>query len=94
VRIVGRKQIEEFMKAHADARPALSAWVSHVAAAGWRSPLEMLERYPRSSLIRDGLYVFNIKGNDYRLAARVDFRNEIVRVVKVGTHAEYDEWSL
>jgi mRNA interferase HigB len=94
VRIVGRKQIEEFMETHADARPALSAWVAHVSAAGWRSPLEMLERHPRSSLVRDGLYVFNIKGNDYRLAARIDFHNEIVRVVRVGTHAEYDGWSL
>ena len=92
--IVGRKQLDEFMRAHADARPALSAWLSHVAAANWRSPLEMLERYPRASVIRDGLVVFDIKGNDYRLAARIDFNNSIVRVLKVGSHAEYDKWSL
>jgi mRNA interferase HigB len=92
--IVGRKQLDEFMKSHADARPALSTWLSRVAAARWRSPLEILERYPRASVIRNGLVVFDIKGNDYRLAARIDFDNAIVRVLKVGTHAEYDKWSL
>ena len=92
--VVGRKQLDEFMKAHADARPALSTWLSRVAAASWRSPLEILERYPRASVIRSGLVVFDIKGNDYRLAARIDLDSAIVRVVKVGTHAEYDKWSL
>ena len=92
--IVGRKELDAFMKAHADARPALRAWVSHVAAASWRDPLELLGRYPRASLIRSGLVVFDIKGNDYRLAARIDYDNAIVRVLKIGTHAEYDRWSL
>lgn len=92
--IVGRKQLDEFMKAHADARPALSTWVSHVAAATWRDPHELLERYPRASVIHGGLVVFDIKGNDYRLAARIDFANAIVRVLRIGTHAEYDRWSL
>lgn len=92
--IVGRNQLDEFMQAHADARPALSAWASHVVSARWRNPLEMLERYPRASVIRSGLVVFDIKGNDYRLAARIDFDNAIVRVLKVGTHAEDDGWSL
>jgi len=54
----------------------------------------MLERYPRASVIRNGLVVFDIKGNDYRLAVRIDFDNGIVCVLKVGTHAEYDKWSL
>jgi antitoxin component HigA of HigAB toxin-antitoxin module/mRNA-degrading endonuclease HigB of HigAB toxin-antitoxin module len=92
--IVGRKELDEFMKFHADARPALSTWLSRVVAASWRSPLEILERYPRASMIRNGLVVFDIKGNDYRLAVRVDFDNAIVRILKVGTRAEYDKWSL
>lgn len=54
----------------------------------------MLERHPRVSMIRSGLVVFDIKGNDYRLAVRIAFDNGIVRILKVGTHAEYDKWSL
>ena len=40
------------------------------------------------------LVVFRIKGNDYRLAARIDFANGIVRIVAVGTHAEYYRWRI
>ena len=95
VLLVGRKQdYDEFMRAHADARPALSTWLSHVGAATGAVRSTILERYPRASVIRDGLVVFDIKGNDYRLAARIDFDNSIVRVLKVGTHADYDRWSL
>jgi mRNA interferase HigB len=54
----------------------------------------MLAWYPRASVIRNRLVVFDINGNDYRLAGRIDFDNAIVRVLKIGTHAEYDKWSL
>ena len=57
-------------------------------------PQATLAWYPRASVIRNGLAVFGIKGNDYRLAVRIDFDSAIVRVLKIGTHAEYDKWSL
>ena len=82
------------MTMHADARPALRTWLARTAAAHWRNPQEMLAWYPRASVIRKRLVVFDIKGNDYRLAVRIDFDNAIVRVLKIGTHAEYDKWSL
>jgi mRNA interferase HigB len=34
--------------------------------------------------------VFDIKGNDYRLVARVQYRAGVVAVRFFGTHAEYD----
>ena len=34
--------------------------------------------------------VFNIKGNDYRLVAKINYGYRIVYVRLVGTHAEYD----
>ena len=34
--------------------------------------------------------VFNIKGNRYRLVARINFRRRLVFVKFFGTHREYD----
>ena len=36
-------------------------------------------------------YVFNIKGNDYRLIAMIFFDKRTVYIRFIGTHAEYDK---
>jgi mRNA interferase HigB len=35
--------------------------------------------------------VFNIKGNDYRLVAAVDFEKDIAWITWIGTHNDYDK---
>jgi mRNA interferase HigB len=94
MRVAGRRELSEFMVAHADARPALQAWLTHVLAASWNTPGDVLQVFPRTSFISDGLAVFDIKGNAYRLVARIDFTAAIVRIARIGTHAEYDRWRL
>ena len=59
-----------------------------------RCPHDVLAAFPRASIVRNGIVVFDIKGNDDPLAARIDFSRGIVRVLRVGTHAEYDRWKL
>ena len=94
MRVVGRREFDAFMAAHADSRPALAAWLARVAFASWASPRDVLAAFPRASVVRNGIMVFRIKGNDYRLVARFSFANGIARVLRVGTHAEYDGWQL
>jgi mRNA interferase HigB len=94
MRVVGREQLDGFMKSHANVRGPMQAWLAEVEGAAWRVPQDVLDRYPRASFAGDGLAVFRIKGNDYRLVARIGFNSGVVRVLRIGTHAEYDTWTL
>ena len=94
MRVVGREVLLEFMTKHADVRSRLQSWLTETEAATWRTPQDVLARYPRTSFLGDGVAVFEIKGNDCRLAVRIGFNRHVINVLKIGTHAEYDTWTL
>lgn len=93
MRLAGRLKLQDFADRHEDARAALQAWEKEVEAAHWENAHDVKARYPKASLVGNGRVVFNIKHNRYRLDVRVDYRNNQVVVVRIGTHAEYDRWT-
>ncbi len=62
-----------------------------VARAEWRNPEEVKAAYPKASILKAGRVVFNIKGNDYRLIARLQYQADVLAIRFFGTHAEYDK---
>ena len=59
-------------------------------SARWRNPQDVKAAYPKPSILKAGRAVFNIKGNDYRLIARVQYQAGVLAIRFFGTHAEYD----
>ncbi|MCK1744192.1 type II toxin-antitoxin system HigB family toxin [Bradyrhizobium sp. 139] len=49
------------------------------------------DNYATASIISADRVVFNVKGNDYRLVAAVDFEKSIVWIKWIGTHRDYDK---
>ncbi len=90
MRILSTGTLKDFGEQHADAAEALQAWVAEVKQASWQTPTELKGRYPRASVIGGGRVVFRIKGNRYRLVARINYEQQIVLIRFVGTHAAYD----
>lgn len=41
--------------------------------------------------VKNGRYVFNIGGNNYRIVAVVIFIGDVINIRFVGTHQEYDK---
>lgn len=83
--------IEDFCKKHSDIISTLSKWVDDVSNAKWTSHNDLKNDYPSADYVGNKRYVFNIKGNHYRLAIVVVFIAEIVEIRFIGTHAEYDK---
>lgn len=69
---------------------AIKAWYAEANDAEWRTPQDILERYPTADILPGNRVVFNIKGNHYRLIVKIHFNTGIVYIRFIGTHAEYD----
>jgi mRNA interferase HigB len=69
----------------------LDAWYKTVWKAQWKSSAELKEQVSSASVLTSERVVFNIKGNDYRLIAAINFRRQILFVKWLGTHKEYDK---
>lgn len=93
MRIVSHRKLVEFYqdKGHSDAQSALERWYEIAEEADWRSMSDIKVDFPSVDYVGNQHYVFNIKGNNYRLVVVVKFTIGHIFIRFVGTHAEYDK---
>lgn len=60
---------------------------------GWRSRRgrQVKRSHPKASILKGGRVVFNIKANDYRLIAMVQYRDGVLMICFFGSHEDYDK---
>jgi mRNA interferase HigB len=90
MRIIAKRKLREFWQRHPDAEEPLLAWYREVEQEDWDSPTKVKAKYRNASIVGDNRVVFNIKGNDYRLVVKINYRYRVVYIRLVGAHAEYD----
>ena len=90
--VLGLPILHRFCENHVDCASQIHAWVAEVKEATWMNPNDIKARYVHGSFLPGDRVVFNIKGNKYRLDAKVYYQRQIVIVKRMGTHAEYDGW--
>ena len=92
MKIVGRNILEDLKKRHADVQSSVDAWVAEVGAAKWQTSYDIKRRFATASFLAGNEVIFNLKGNRYRLKVQVSYRNQMVMVLRAGTHSEYLKW--
>ena len=88
--IISHKAIREFAEKYPELSNALERWYNITEKADWKGFNDIKVQFNSVDAVGDGLFVFNIKGNDCRLIARIIFRTRTVFIRFVGTHKEYD----
>lgn len=70
-------------------------WYRITQRAEWKNLADVRRDFGHADVVGRRT-VFNIKGNDYRLIARVNFRTRRVFILHILTHAEYtkEKWKL
>lgn len=92
MKVIGLEILDEFASQHGDIRGQIAAWVAEAQEATWQTPAEIRARYATASFLSNDRVIFNIKGNRYRLEVKVSYKNQVVLVKRIGTHAEYSKW--
>ena len=94
--VVGTDIVETYFKSRAGhrglkaARAQHDAWLAITETAHWETPEDVKKAHPKASILKGGRVVFNIKANDFRLIALIQYLNGILMIRFFGSHEEYD----
>ncbi|RYE89496.1 MAG: type II toxin-antitoxin system HigB family toxin [Cytophagaceae bacterium] len=88
--IISYAPIRDFTETNPAVGDALEAWYFTCKAADWKSFADVRRSFNTVDFVGNDRYVFNIKGNHYRLVAMIFFSRRTIFIRFVGTHREYD----
>jgi len=93
MRIVSHRRLVEFYSSegHGDSQAALERWYDMAEKAEWKNLSDIKVDFPATDYVGNQHYVFNIKGNKYRLIVVIKFTIGHIFIRFVGTHSEYDK---
>ena len=98
MRVISRKQLNDWGKKFPDAAESLKAWLRNARGATWETIADLRGTYPHADPVevQSGkiVVVFNVRGNRYRLITAIHYNRQVIYTLRFMTHAEYskDRW--
>lgn len=89
--IISKTIIYQFIVKHPPVREPLLYWYYRTKLAEWNHFAAVKKDFNSVDAVGNDRYVFNIKGNSYRLITLIHFDVRTVYIRFIGTHAEYDK---
>lgn len=93
MRVIAKSALTAYYEKNPQAKTALEDWYKKTSRAQWTCFDDIKKTFNTVSIVGNQHYVFNIKGNDYRLVVVIQFTPQRVYIRFVGTHADYDRIS-
>ena len=91
MRIVSFKRINDFIRKHYASAVALQDWYYKVSAKEWHNLNDIKNDFNSVDYVGNNRYVFNVKGNHYRVVCIIIFASKKVYIRFIGTHIQYDK---
>lgn len=88
--VISYGTLKAFYEVHSDAEEALNNWYRLAINSDWKQLADIRSVFNSVDYVGNDRFVFNIRGNNYRLVAMIFFNIRTVFIRFVGTHAEYD----
>ncbi|RKV87906.1 MAG: type II toxin-antitoxin system HigB family toxin [Bacteroidetes bacterium] len=91
MRIFTEQVLKEYIAVRPEVKTALQEWVMIVKQSQWTCFADIKATFNSVDSIGNQRYVFNIKGNKYRLVVVIKFTIKFVYIRFIGTHTEYNK---
>jgi mRNA interferase HigB len=93
--VINEDILKWFAYKHNQAKKPLKSWFKASQQANWRHLMDVRRNFPSADgRVKDvGYTVFNIMGNRYRLITLISYKEQVIEIIDVLTHAEYDKWN-
>ncbi len=88
--IISFKKLREFFESDPNSKVALQDWYKRTSKASWDNFLDVKKTFNSVDSVGNSRFVFNIKGNHYRIVAQILFNIKRVYIRWVGSHRDYD----
>ena len=90
MRVISRQALREFARYHRDAETPLDDWYRIARRMNWTSLMDVRKTYPHADAACR-FTIFNIGGDKYRLATRIEYGTGRIYIHRVMTHVEYSK---
>jgi mRNA interferase HigB len=90
MRIISRSTLVEYYSKEPQSKTALEEWYVKAKKSEWTCFADIKKSFNSVDAVGNQHYVFNVKGNDYRLVVVIQFTPKTIYIRFVGTHKEYD----
>ena len=89
--VISKTILSEFSQKHADVVVPLNEWWKKTKSADWASLQDVKKTFNSVDYVGNDRYVFNVKGNKYRLVAMIFFDTRTVYIRFIDTHSAYNK---
>lgn len=89
--VISKTTLADFGQNHADAVEPINEWYEKTKQANWASLKDIKATFNSVDYVGNDRYVFNIKGNKYRLVAMIFFDIRTLYIRFIDTHARYNK---
>lgn len=91
MKILVRRTILFYIEKYPIAKTQLLIWYNEFTKLTFRNFNELKQVYGNASVVNNERVVFNIKGNDFRLVASINFTQKACYIIWFGPHKDYDK---
>jgi mRNA interferase HigB len=89
--IISFKKLKEFFTKDPNAQVSMEEWHKKAKKAEWDNFSDVKNTFNSVDNVGNDHYVFNVKGNHYRIIAVIRYRIKTIFLRWIGNHKDYDQ---